>query len=272
MSPDTALALRQRCRGGERRLPCDAVQDRPRSAADFDALARHAATLRADVVALQEVDGADAAERVFPRHRFCFTQRHDWQNVGFAIRARVPFRCEADVQSISLARSRAARGGGDAVSRVTERDPPARRAPQVRLQSRATRQPRSQLPTAREPGARGRAVGRGSRRPPDMRSRCWGISTATCEPRWRGIRGSGPSWPRAKSAGRPLRDAGAGTGFRACHAGQPFTRYIDYVLLGGGLAARMQPGSFVRHVYDDREAHHFRLSDHCPVSVSLRLR
>ena len=70
----------------------------------------------------------------------------------------------------------------------------------------------------------------------------------------------------------PLVDAGAGTAFRACHGGQPFTRYIDYILLGGGLDSRLQPGTFSRHVYDDRDAHQLRLSDHCPLSVLLRLR
>jgi len=76
----------------------------------------------------------------------------------------------------------------------------------------------------------------------------------------------------ALPAGTPLVDAGGATAFRACHSGQPFTRYIDYILLGGAAAAWIRPGSFTRHVFDDRDAHHFRLSDHCPLSISLRLR
>lgn len=271
MSPDTSLALRRRCREGERRLPCDIVQDRPRSAADLDALARHAQRLGADVVAVQEVDGVAAAARVFPHHRFCFTQRRDWQNVGFAIRGDVPFRCEPDVRALSLG-DRVRRGAAIILFPGTPREI---HLLAVHLKSgcsheplesaaRSCRQLAGQAPAVAQWIAAQTAAGhafavlgdfnRDLRAERDGDSGLWG------------------QWASGQPAGRPLVDAGAGTPFRACHAGQPFTRYIDYILLGGGLGARMRPGSFVRHVYDDREAHRFRLSDHCPLSVSLRLR
>jgi hypothetical protein len=69
-----------------------------------------------------------------------------------------------------------------------------------------------------------------------------------------------------------LRDAGAGTPFVACQSGQSFTRYIDYILLGGVVTSLQEPRSFSRQPYRDVDAHRFRLSDHCPLSVRLRLR
>lgn len=271
ISPDDALALRQRCRRGEKRLPCDVVQDRARSAADFDALARYAAGLRADVVAVQEVDGPAAARRVFPDARFCFTQRRDLQNVGFAIRAHVPFRCEPDVQSISLD-DRVRRGAA-----VTLYPGDAReiRLLAVHLKSGCSREPldsrarncrqlAGQAPGVASWIAEQAAAGRAFAVLGDFNRDLRAESEA----------GTG-LWAQLVAgtpAGAPLVDAGAGTAFRACHSGQPFTRYIDYILVGGGLAARLRPDSFTRHVYDDRDAHHFRLSDHCPLSVALRLR
>jgi len=271
LSPDTALALRQRCLGGERRLPCDVVQDRPRSAADLGALRRHGATVRADVVALQEVEGPAAAALLFPDHRFCFTQRRDVQNVGFAIREGVPFRCDPDVESVSLG-DRVRRGAavtlfpGEArelhllavhLKSGCSRD-------RLDARSRSCRQLAGQAPAVarwvREQADAGHAFAllgdfnRDLRDEPDAGRGLWS------------------QLQQALPAGVTLVDAGAGTPFRACHSGQPFTRYIDYILVGGPAVRWLRPGTFARHVYDDRDAHHFRLSDHCPLSISLRLR
>jgi endonuclease/exonuclease/phosphatase family metal-dependent hydrolase len=59
-----------------------------RTAADLDALAGYARRLDADVVALQEVDGAEAAARVLdPRlYAFFFAREADVQRTGFAVR------------------------------------------------------------------------------------------------------------------------------------------------------------------------------------------
>ena len=89
-------------RGDVRRMPCDVARRFERSSRDFSVLARYARELDADVVALQEVDGADAARLVFPDYSFCFTSRRHVQNTGFAVRRGIPFRCEPDVQSLSL--------------------------------------------------------------------------------------------------------------------------------------------------------------------------
>ena len=60
------------------------------------------ATLDADIVALQEVDGADAARLVFPDYQFCFSGRIAVQNNGFAIRRGLPFACAPDLTDLSM--------------------------------------------------------------------------------------------------------------------------------------------------------------------------
>src|SRR5690606_9711500 len=82
LTPATHLALRDHCaerggevRGDDRTLPCAITRREPRTEADYAALRRYAAELRADIVALQEVDGSEAAALVFPGYDFCFSDR-----------------------------------------------------------------------------------------------------------------------------------------------------------------------------------------------------
>jgi endonuclease/exonuclease/phosphatase family metal-dependent hydrolase len=271
MNPETARDLRVRCQRGERRrLPCDLVSE-ARTEADYRALARHASRLDADVVAFQEVEDARVAARLFPDHSFCLTQRRDWQNVGFAIRKGLPHRCDPDVRDISLD-DRVRRGAALTLFPGERRE---MHLLSVHLKSGCSRDalesPHSScrvLASQASPLARwidgqvaaGHAyavLGDFNR---DLRSEqrngqgMWG-RLADGQPRDEG-----------------LRDAGEGTPFVACHSGQTFTRYIDYVLLGGPLAALQVEGSFARHPYKDGDARRFRLSDHCPLSVAVRLR
>ena len=95
----------------ERRLPCDVAQRLERSSRDFATLTRYARQLDADVIALQEVDGIEAARLVFPGYEFCFSGSRHLQNTGFAIRAGLPKRCAPDVTDLSL---------GDTVRRGAE--------------------------------------------------------------------------------------------------------------------------------------------------------
>jgi len=91
-----------RAGGAQRAIPCDLVPERRWTDADFARLRDFAATVNADVVALQEVDGPAAAARVFPGWSFCFTARRHVQNVGFAIRPGLPHRCNTDYRELGL--------------------------------------------------------------------------------------------------------------------------------------------------------------------------
>jgi endonuclease/exonuclease/phosphatase family metal-dependent hydrolase len=115
MTPRTHGELAPRCvsrqpASKERAFPCTPGKPQPaaRSQADFNALARTATQLRdelsADAVALQEVDGPEAGRMVFTKgwKLDCFVNRAHPQNVGFAIREGLPYRCNGDLSALDI--------------------------------------------------------------------------------------------------------------------------------------------------------------------------
>src|SRR6185369_11869145 len=109
MTPATHLALRSSCAenggmvgGDDRTLPCAITKREPRTADDYASLRNYDTQLRADIVALQEVDGPEAAAQVFPGYDFCFSTRAHTQKNGFAIRHNLPHRCEPEYEPLSL--------------------------------------------------------------------------------------------------------------------------------------------------------------------------
>ncbi len=84
------------------RLPCAITKREPRTPPTTPSLRHYAATLAADIVALQEVDGPEAAAQVFPGYDFCFTTRAHTQKNGFAIRRGLPYRCESEYEPLSI--------------------------------------------------------------------------------------------------------------------------------------------------------------------------
>ncbi|MEP7314076.1 MAG: endonuclease/exonuclease/phosphatase family protein [Pseudomonadota bacterium] len=273
VSPQTQLAARTLCRKGARaRLPCDVALDQARSTGDLAALARYARQLDADIIALQEVENAATAALVFAGYDFCFTRRGEPQNVGFAIRKGIPHRCAPDVDALSLQDS-------------------LRRGAQLQLYPGSARElwllsihlksgcARDLLDSSRS------ACRTLARQAPRLAE--W-IDTQVAAGRRYAVLGDfnrsldpdsddeagGTLWQRLAD-GRPtdeqLVNTAAGTPFVNCHVGQIFTGYIDYILLGGGLAARWNPKLIRRQVYASRDARRYRLSDHCPISLTLHL-
>jgi endonuclease/exonuclease/phosphatase family metal-dependent hydrolase len=109
VTPATHVGLRETCAqnggmvgGDDRTLPCAITKHPPRTASDYASLRQYAAKLAADIVALQEVDGPDAAELVFPGYDFCFSTRAHTQKNGFAIRRGLPYRCEPEYEPLSI--------------------------------------------------------------------------------------------------------------------------------------------------------------------------
>ena len=125
-----------------------------RSSRDFEALAAYGRELDADVIALQEVDGAQAAQLVLPGYQFCFTSRRHPQNNGFAIRARhaVPVRPGLDAPW-RQGRTAAWRHHG-ALPRHARRNASDERAPEVRLRTGRAGLSRQGVPRPRLAGAR----------------------------------------------------------------------------------------------------------------------
>jgi len=101
--------MAQQPRSDQHDIPCTPGKPQPptRTAADFDAMAHTADQLRglkADVVALQEVDGPPAARQVFRQGWTldCFVNRAHPQKVGFAIREGTPYRCNGDLSALDV--------------------------------------------------------------------------------------------------------------------------------------------------------------------------
>jgi endonuclease/exonuclease/phosphatase family metal-dependent hydrolase len=276
MQPETLRALTPAClpreapRDGARRaIPCDVAHELARSHEDIAALRKYARALDADVIALQEVDGIDAARLVFPDYDFCFSGRIAVQNNGFAIRRGLPFSCGADLTALSLA---------DDVRRGVElilfpATPRELRLLSVHLKSGCARDPmdatrancvelRRQVPLleswidAQAAGHKAFAVLGDFNR--DLRNEPAGVSF------WGEIDDGDPQ-------GADLVNTAEGQTFQNCMPSQTFSGFIDYIVLGRDMARGVVPGSFGRETYRPRDAARRKLSDHCPVFIRLKV-
>jgi 5'-nucleotidase (lipoprotein e(P4) family) len=285
VTPATHLALRGTCAeqggrvgGDDRTLPCAITKHDLRTAEDYASLRRYAAQLRADIVALQEVDGPEAAAQVFPGYDFCFSSRAHVQKNGFAIRRGLPHRCEAEYEPLSL--DNAVRRG--VVVTFFPGTANEFRLMSVHLKSGCPAGPLT---------AAGRNCDLLSRQVAPLEA--WIEGEAAASRRF-GLLGdfnrrfSIEKGPARDGEGRQLNvyaeiDDGQPaassllnvTGrekFLPCTTGSEYREYIDTILLGRDLAKSVVKKSFVRVVYDDTDAKARWLSDHCPVGIDLHLR
>lgn len=276
MQPETLRALTPAClpreapRDGARRaVPCDVAHEQLRSNEDIAALRKYAAALDADVIALQEVDGIDAARLVFPDYEFCFSGRIAVQNNGFAIRHGLPFSCGADLTPLSLADD--VRRGVELV--LFPATPRELRLLSIHLKSGCARDAldskrpscavlRTQVPIleswidAQAAGHKPFAILGDFNR--DLLN----------EP-------AGPTvWGELDDAEPPAADlvnAAEGQTFQNCTPSQTYSGYIDYIVLGRDMARGLVPGSFGRETYRPKDAIRRKLSDHCPVFIRLKV-
>lgn len=285
MTPATHLALRANCAenggmvgGDDRTLPCAISKREPRNASDYESLRRYATELRADIVALQEVDGPDAAEQVFPGYEYCFSTRAHTQKNGFAIRRGLPFRCEPEYEALSL--DNAVRRG--VVATFFPDTPNEFRLMAVHLKSGCpagpltapgrncdllTRQvaPLEQwMEIEANAGHRFGVLGdfnrrftieKGGARDADGRQLNVYAEIDDGEP------------PASK-----LTNVTGMNKFKPCITDSEYKEYIDNILLGRDLAKSIVKKSFVRVVFNDQDAKTHWLSDHCPVGIELGLK
>jgi len=276
MTPETLRALTPACipagaeRAGARRaVPCDVAHDLNRSRQDLAALRRHARKLDADVISLQEVDGAQAARLVFTDHEFCFSGRVAVQNNGFAIRRGLPFSCGPDVSGLSLEDD--VRRGVEL--RLFPGTPRELRLLSVHLKSGCARDPlnadrRNCEALSRQVGALEQWIDQqaGERR---------SFALLGDFNRDLGREPPGPSlWNEIDDADPPdsdLVNTAEGKEFQNCKQSQTFGGYIDYIILGRRMARGLIPDSFGRALYRPRDAVRRKLSDHCPVFIRIRV-
>ena len=254
-------------RRNPRSIPCDVAATLERSATDFAGMARVARTLDADVVAVEEVDGPEAARQVFPRHEFCFTGGRVVQNTGFAIRRGVPFRCGADLTGLSLG-DELRRGATVVLYPDTARE---LHLLAVHLKSGCWRQALD---------SRAHACERLVQQAPALHD--WVASQQRAGHRFAVLgdfnrdllaEHADGLWTRlgADAPESSLVNTASRAAFRNCYPGQTHTGFIDYILLGNTLAPALVTGSFERLTYSATDAWRLKLSDHCPVAIRLRL-
>ena len=276
MTPETIRALTPACTpadaprdGARRAVPCDVAHELARSREDIAALKKHARALNADVVALQEVDGPEAARLVFPGYQFCFSGRIAVQNNGFAIRRGLPFACAPDVTDLSM---------NDDVRRGVELRLFPDTAQEMRLLSVHLKSgcARDSLDSSRA------SCGELARQVPVLER--W-IDAQAADHRPFAVLGdfnrdlrrepAGPSvWAEIDDANPPdadLVNTAEGQSFQNCMNSQTFSGYIDYILLGRQMARGLVDGSFGRELFPPKDAQRRKLSDHCPVFIRLRV-
>jgi endonuclease/exonuclease/phosphatase family metal-dependent hydrolase len=266
VSPRTARDSLNACDDGRRSaLPCDVARSLRRDSGDRARLRAQARLLDADVIAFQEVEDAATAASLFRGYRICITAANGVQQLGFAVRAGLPHRCETPLPLGEARRVRPA-----AVLRLFPDSDFELMLLAVHLKSGCATQP---LPDDAA-GTSSCAL---------LASQARALAT-WIDRRWRNgqrfvlmgdFNRAGPDasdafWRRLDPLGA-LQNASQGSPFRNCFVGQPFRQFIDHILLDAVLAQRLVPASFHKHTYSNADAVRYRLSDHCPVSVKLRL-
>jgi endonuclease/exonuclease/phosphatase family metal-dependent hydrolase len=238
----------------------------PRREADYQRLARYAQRIGADVVALQEIDGADAARLVFDpaRYEFHFTSDGNYvQRAGFAIRRGIAFTRNPDVLALAVGGTRR---GADVTLHLAGAD--------LRLLSLHLKTGcwDDALETDSGPCrilARQLPVLEGWI---DARAR-EGMPFAVLGDFNRRFEAPDRFWPEIDDGDPPgarLTDAVAGVESR-CWNGE-FPRFVDHLVFGALASSWIETGSLRQVIFDPADARHKRtLSDHCPLAVTLDL-
>jgi endonuclease/exonuclease/phosphatase family metal-dependent hydrolase len=239
-------------------LPRDA---HPKRAEDIETLNHYAADLNADVIAIEEVDGAAVAARVFPADKYSIhmSQDQDVQRVGVVVRRGIHYSVNPDLTDLNI--NRHLRSGVDVTLQL---DSTPLRILAVHLKTGCLDRPLSN---------------RGSGDCTELRQQ------ATVLAGWiRARQSEGAAfivlgdfnrhmderdkfWP-ALTRAAPLIRATAGHS-SPCWGGEAF---IDHIILGGAARDWLVPDSLRVLTYRETGPEwKDRLSDHCPVSVRLRV-
>jgi len=261
-----------RAGGGTRAIPCDLVPKGRWSEADLARIRAFAATLDADVIALQEVDGRDVAEALFPGHEFCFTRRRGAQNVGFAIRKGLRHRCNRDQRALGLPENEVRWGAdltldpgapgairllGVHLKSSCHRDPLTSTRPDCRVLQRQVPELEAWIDRRARSGEAFGVVGDFNRRFDREREAARDADGA--------IAALWPEIDDGEPAGADLVNPGVDRGATACGNGHGKRMPTDYLILGERLAGRLVPGSY--RVWDYPAGG--RWPDHCVISIDL---
>jgi endonuclease/exonuclease/phosphatase family metal-dependent hydrolase len=266
------LGSGRRAGGSERAIPCDLVPKARWSEDDLRRIRDFAAKLTADVIALQEIDGREIAERIFPDRAFCFTKRRHVQNVGFAIRQGIPFRCNRDLRALGLPENDVRWGADVTIDPGTpretrllsvhlkascNRDPLTSVRPDCRLLQRQVPVLEDWIDRRARAGAAFGVIGDFNRRF-DREGKTPRDENGAIVALWPEIDDGDPE-------GADLVNPGLEHGAVGCGNGHGARMPIDHLILGHRLARRLVAGSY--RVWDYPEGP--RWPDHCVISIEL---
>jgi endonuclease/exonuclease/phosphatase family metal-dependent hydrolase len=244
----------------DNRLPADV---RPKQPEDVALLRRYADELDADVIAVQEVDGSAIAARVFPPERYSIhlTRDHVVQRVGLVVRRGISYNVNPDVTGFEVDPGRQLRSGADITLHLAHG---SLRVLALHLKTgcfdeqldrtrrRACAELREQILPLRDWIAARNAEG---------------VPFAVLGDFNRHMDGRDQMWAVLHQAA-PLVRATEGRA-SPCWGGEAF---IDHIVLGGAAREWLQPDTLRVLTYRETSAAwKQRLSDHCPVSVRLRI-
>lgn len=247
---------------GDPALPRDAHPKRPD---DIAILARYAAKLDADLIAIQEVDGRDIAARIFPPDRYSIHLTHDHvvQRTGLVVRRGLPYDTNPDLTTLAVQGHDpgALRSGADITLHLPGG---ALRVLAVHLKAHCEHDPltRSHRPACVVLRAQVPAL------------QAW-IAAREQEGTAYVVLGDFNRWMDGRDQvlaalrkTAPLVRATEGHD-SPCWGGEHF---IDHILAGGPAAQWMQPTTLSVLVFTETgAAWKQRLSDHCPVAVRFHL-
>lgn len=238
---------------GDPELPGDVT---PRAEEDFTRLAAYAKDLNADVIAIQEVDGFQAASKLFPRDQYSIHMTHDHviQRVGIVVRRGIHYDINPDLTALG---AKHLRSGADITLHLGNEElrilavhlkTGCRDTPLTKTKSRVCEELHNQIaPLSEWIAARQQehaaflVIG-------DFNRWMDGKDTFLAE-----LRQSAPLTRATEGHSSP------------CWGGENF---IDHILAGGPAAQWMQPDTLRVLTYKETDkTMKDRLSDHCPVSV-----
>ena len=234
---------------------------------DYVSLQDYVKDLEADVIALQEVDGARAAEQVFDPddYNFYFSSRNNRQRTGFAVRKGIEVIQNPDYDALNV--SGGLRYGTDiTVSTDNEKI----RLLSVHLKSGCFTKPLDGLGSGRG------ACDKLSRQVPILED--WiddraseGIPFAVMGDFNRRLNISGDDlWDEIDDGVPANADLTKVTEGRTsdCFSGQ-YPQYIDHIVLDKLSTGWLVANSFDQELYGQPIANQSKLSDHCAIAVTL---
>jgi endonuclease/exonuclease/phosphatase family metal-dependent hydrolase len=238
---------------------------KPRRPEDIALLARYAAELNADVIAIQEVDGPASAGRIFPPDRYVIhmTGGHVVQRVGVVIRRGIEFTPNPDMTAIDLPHSGLRSGAdvtlhlGGTLLRVlaVHLKTGCRYSPLQHSSRPACAELAEQIPPLAAWIAARRAEGTAFIVMGDF-NRWMDDHDGRAEPLWGSLRQAAPLVRATQGMASP------------CWGGE---RFVDHIIAGGPAGDWLERGTLRVLVFRETGAEwKERLSDHCPVSVYLR--